>query len=248
MSPESQSPQGQNNTPSTASLNPVDAVTPSLVTTVPVPPAPQSRAASSSRTDSYDGTALTLYIVTILAGVSVLGSASYLVWNIINYFTADSGSFSFFDLSSFTLYVLIYIVLFTTLYALASLRLDSRIKKAGTLERPLRSASAVWRGILVIWGVFGIIGLLYSPLLAAVEGDASSLASEIISSLVGLLFVGLVFWRDLTVTKMRSGIAAVSVIAGLVLLIAGISAYASFNPKQPKQDSFDFESSSLEDF
>lgn len=198
---------------------------------------------ATADSDTPDSTALSLYLVTLFSGASILCSASYLVWNVIDYFTKPAPEFSFFDLSSFTIYVLIYLVLFATLYVLASLRLDGRIKRAGSFERPLRTVSAIWRALLVVWGVGAIAGLLYSPLSAAANGDASSVATDVISSIIGLVLIGLLFWRDLFVPKMRSGIVALGVIGGLVLVIAGANIYANFNPKQPKENTYDYSSS-----
>lgn len=240
MSPESQPTPSENNEQDTVTTNPVEAVTPPRATTFPVQPAPALTQASS---DSEDSTALSLYIVTVFSGISILGSSSYLVWNVVDYFTQPASGASFFDLSSFTIYAIIYLVVFATLYALASMRLDKRIKQTGSLGRSLRTVGAIWRAVLVFWGVVSLVGLAYSPISAATDGDFSSLPSEITSSVVSLVLIGLLFWRDLFVPKMRSGIIALGVIVGLALVIAGANAYASFNPKEPKEDSFDYSSS-----
>lgn len=229
-------------TPDTTATSDPISFNPAPVT--PVASAPEPAVQSSD--DSYDSTALSLYIVTVLSGMSVLVSAAYLTWNVLDYFTKPA-TYSFFDLSSFTTYVLIYLVLFVTLYFLASMRLDARIKKAGRLERPLRTVSSIWRALLVVWGVSALVGLLNSPLTAAIGGgDTSSLVTEIVSAVVGLVFIALLFWRDLFVQKMRSGIIALGVIAGLSLVIAGASAYASFNPKEPETNPYDYSSYDFE--
>jgi len=207
---------------------------------------PAREVSAPALSDVYDSTALSLYIVTIFSGASMLCSASYLVWNALNYFTQPASDYSFFDLSSFTIYVILYLVLFTTLYVLASARLDKCVKQAGSLERPLRTVSAIWRALLVVWGVVALAGLLYSPLSAAADGDSSSIVTDVTSAVIGLVLIGLLFWRDLFVPKLRSGMVAVAVIAGLALVITGANAYASFNPKQPEEDPYDYSSSTYD--
>lgn len=252
MSPDSQPTPSENNEPTPSenseqltpdTTNPFEAVTPSTVTTFSVPPAPEAASvAPGDMLAAEDSTALSLYVVTVFSGISVLWSSSYLVWNVVDYFTKPQSA-SFFDLSSFTIYAMIYLVVFATLYALASMRLDARAKQAGALGRQLRTVGAIWRAVLVFWGVVSLVGLAYSPISAATDGDFSSLPSEITSSVISLVIIGLFFWRDLFVPKLRSGMVAVGVIAGLALLIAGANAYASFNPKEPEQDPYDYSSS-----
>ncbi len=178
---------------------------------------------------------LTLYLVVLFSGLFVIAGASYLVWTILTHFLTEPEAYSFFDLSTFNIYVLIDLVLFGTLNILASLRLHKRVKDQGTVGSSLSTVGAIWRALLVVWGVSAVVGILYSPLSASVAGDEvtmSKIAIDVVSALIALVLITVFYWRDVLLHKVRTALIPTVMLAALLVLISSVGAFTTLNPKK----------------
>lgn len=197
-----------------------------------------------------DVSELTLYLVVLFSGLSTIASASYMVWSVLDYFMSKPAEYSLFDFSTFNIYVLIYLVLFAMVNILASLRLEKRLQSSNGVSGSVKTVGAIWRALLVVWGVSAIVGILYAPLSASI-GESSEtgtiIAKDIASSVFALLIVVLFFWRDTFVQKVRSGLVPSIAIAALVLAVASVSAYTTLSPKKAETPSSPYDYSQYND-
>lgn len=213
----------------------------------------QTAATPEVETPKTNVSELTLYLVVLLSGLFVIAGASYLVWTILNHFLTEPEAYSFFDLSTFNIYILIDLVLFGTLNILASQRLHKRVKEQGAVTGSLNTVGAIWRALLIVWGVSAVVGILYSPLSASVSGEEvtmSKIAIDVVSALFALALIAAFYWRDILLHKVRSALIPTVMIAVLLVLVSSVGAFTTLNPKKatPETPSEIDYSSSFEGF
>lgn len=199
----------------------------------PEPAAPVAPVAATVEPESSVSD-LTLYLVVLFSGLSAIASASYLAWTVLNHFLTEPSGFSLFDFSTFNIYILLYLVMFGALNILASLRLEARVKAQGTIASPLSTVGAIWRALLVVWGVSAVVGILYAPLSASIAGSGvgTSIAVDVVSALIAIALIAGFFWRDMLLHKVRPALIPTVVVAALVGLIAAAGAFTTLNPKK----------------
>lgn len=232
----------------------------------PVEPALQSQPAMTTPSFAPEPTApvvavepessvsdLTLYLVVLFSGLSTIASASYLAWTVLNHLLTEPSGFSLFDFSTFNIYILLYLTMFGALNILASLRLEKRVKVQGSVGEALSTVGAIWRALLVVWGVSAVVGILYAPLSASIAGGDSdigtSIAVDIVSALIAIALIAGFFWRDMLLHRVRPALIPTVVVAALVGLIAAAGAFTTLNPKKAVEQNtmYDYSSSTYDD-
>lgn len=187
---------------------------------------------------------ITTRLVALFAGLSILCGASYLAARVFyQLFVERDTSFLFFDFSPFDLYVVISLALFAVVYFLASKRIESSVS-ASSDNNASSIISAIWQALLVMTVVGSVVSLIYSPISASMDFDATSentgslIAYEMLSALFVMILASSFLLREWLYSKSHSTL--LPTIASIVLVVGVLLSAVIFilQPKQKETDDY----------
>jgi hypothetical protein len=228
-------------TESTAQSQPQPETTEPAVTPAPARWTPQPPAKKPTVSLSRERTSgVAMYMLGIVSGIFMLGSASYLASNVFGYFLVDKNdSFLYFDLSSIDLYFVVAAIVLGLIHFFAIAMVG---RGSGDVEYGFRSrhemVGALFQTILAITLIGGLITLIHTPLDAAINPSedamqAENVKSTVVSTLFVMILAGTLLWRD---RKLSKGLATLIPAGVAALLTAGIITASIIVLSLPKEE------------
>ena len=196
---------------------------PPLRPTIIEQPAP--RIDTSVRNESFKNEKVA-YFVSIISGLLIISSASYIVSRVLSRLFSKEASVLFFNLESFDIYALIALFIFGAAYFIAT----HRAERYSVDSAPRKTSSAVWQTILVITLLGSFVALVFAPLNSLMttkttySNPSDSLMSDILSAAFVIVVSALFLWRDLYRQRTKSTLVPTLVASALItgVFVTGI--------------------------